>query len=163
MSLRLCVLCWSLSIFACGAPQPVGPAIVFSPCGPVHLAPGDDTTANERQSIVTAISLWQQVGVWALTLGAPNDTIEAAVPVQFKNASPLFHGVYEPSSGVVSINRQLTGTEREVTVAHELGHALGLPHVDHALRSSVMNPANLTVLPTAEDQAELQRLWSCPL
>ena len=163
MSHPWCALWCSVTIFACGAPPPEGPAIVYSPCALVHLAPGPDTTDAERQSIVDAIALWRQVGVTALLLDEASDAHEGAVPVRFKEASPLFHGVYEPSSGMVSINRGLSGTDRQVTVAHELGHALGLPHVDRGARSSVMNPSNLTVLPTLEDEGELQQRWGCPL
>lgn len=163
MSHRWCALWCSVTIFACGPPDNTGPGIVFSPCAPVHLVPRGDTTSPERASIIAAIALWQRVGVRALSLGASTDSLEDAVPMQFKDASPLMHGVYEPSSGLVSINRVLTGTEREVTVAHELGHALGLPHVDRATRSSVMNPSNLTILPSPDDVGELQRRWGCPL
>jgi len=150
----------ALAMFACGGPPETGPAIVYSPCAPVHLAPEADTTDAERESIVSAVAMWSQVGVTALTM---NGSPEGAVPLRFKHAAAVFHGVYEPSSGLVSINRGLSGTEREVTVAHELGHAIGLPHVERSARASVMNPGNLTVLPTSEDVGELQRLWGCPL
>lgn len=155
---------WALSallFFTCGAPPPTGPAIVFSPCAPVQLAPFADTTDAERQSIEAAVAMWRLVGVTALTLGPVSS--EDSVSVRFKEAAVLFHGVYEPDSGDVFINRGLAGTEREVTVAHELGHALGLPHVDKATRLSVMNPSNLEVLPSLEDEGELKRLWGCPL
>ena len=150
----------ALALLACGPPPPPpGPAILYSPCSLVQLVPATDTTDAELASIHSAVAMWRQVGVTALTLsGSPE-----GLPVRFKAAAAVFHGIYEPSSGLVSINRGLEGTEREVTVAHELGHALGLPHVDRATRASVMNPANLTVLPTPEDEQALQRLWGCPL
>lgn len=151
----------ALSMLACGAPASPGPAIVFSPCTPVRLAPFADTTAAERDSLEAAVARWRQVGVTSLTLGETTDP--DALPIHFKDAAALFHGVYEPESGTVYINRGLAGTEREVTVAHELGHALGLPHVDRVTRSSVMNPSNLTVFPSPDDEGELQRLWHCPL
>ncbi|HEY0881746.1 MAG TPA: M66 family metalloprotease, partial [Archangium sp.] len=86
-----------------------------------------------------------------------------AVPMRFRSAAAVFRGIYEPVTGLVSINRGLEGSDRTITIAHELGHALGLPHVPASERASVMNPGNLTVLPTAEDVAALQQRWGCPL
>lgn len=153
----------SLTLTACGAPQVTQPERVYSPCEPVRLAPEADTTDLERESIVEAMALWREVGVTALTLGEPAGLEEVAVPLRFKEAAALFRGVYEPSLGLVSINRRLEGLERTITIAHELGHALGLPHVPATTRRSVMNPGNLTVLPTAEDVEALQQRWGCPL
>lgn len=146
---------------ACGAPEATQVDLVYSPCAPVRLAPLADTTARERESIVEAVALWREVGLTALTM--TGEASQNAVPLRFKDAAALFRGVYEPSSGLVSINRRLDGTERTITIAHELGHALGLPHVPADTRSSVMNPGNLTVLPTAEDVEALQQRWGCPL
>lgn len=153
---------WLLLVLAaCGAAPSTEPEIVYSPCASVPLAPEPDTTSSERDSILAAVALWRDVGVTALTMS--DETSEVAVPLRFRDAAAVFRGVYEPSSGLVSINRKLAGTDRTVTIAHELGHALGLPHVPLAERRSVMNPGNLTVLPTAEDVAVLQQRWECPL
>jgi hypothetical protein len=150
-----------LLLLACGAPEPTSDEIVYSPCAPVSLAPEPDTTESERASILDAVALWRDVGVTALTMSEDQGT--PAVPLRFRDAAAVFRGIYEPSSGLVSINRGLDGTDRTVTIAHELGHALGLPHVPASERASVMNPGNLTVLPTAEDVAVLQQRWGCPL
>jgi hypothetical protein len=61
------------------------------------------------------------------------------------------------------INRRLSGEPLEITVAHELGHAFGLWHVEHEVRTSVMNPGNLTVAPNAGDASDVAVLWGrCP-
>jgi hypothetical protein len=56
------------------------------------------------------------------------------------------------------VNRRLSNpSDRAITVAHELGHALGLPHIND--RESVMNSGNLEVLPLSEDADDLRDLW----
>lgn len=147
-----------LALCACQPPLEPGTGISYSPCSTVMLRPAADTTPAELQSIAAAITLWGEVGREVLTL---SELAEAEqVPVQFREAPALFHGVYEPSSGVVFVNRVLVGEAREITVAHELGHALGLPHIAASVRSSVMNPGNLSVRPTPEDHAQL--MSACP-
>ncbi len=148
-----------IALCACGAPSsPETSGILYSPCAWVQVQPEAGTTEAEHASVSAAITLWRDVGLTSLS------TSEGVrVPVRFADAAAVFHGVYEPSSGVVSINRELDGIERDITVAHELGHALGLPHVPLGERASVMNPSNLTVQPSPSDQAALQRLWDCPL
>jgi hypothetical protein len=148
-----------IALCACGAPSnPETGGILYSPCTLVLIEPGAGSTEPERESVSAAISLWADVGLTTLS------TREGvSVAARFAKAPSMFHGVYEPSSGVVFINRELTGTERDITVAHELGHALGLPHVPPEERASVMNPGNLTVLPSPGDQAALMRLWGCAL
>lgn len=64
---------------------------------------------------------------------------------------------------MIFINDDLDGQPLAVTVAHELGHAFGLVHVDPSVRASVMNPGNLSTPPTAADAAQVTGLWgACP-
>ena len=153
------LLCSVIALCACGAPSnPDTAGILYSPCDQVLVQPEAGTTEAEHGSVTAAIALWRDVGLTALSTSEG-----VSVPVRFADAAAVFHGVYEPSSGIVFINRDLGGAARDITVAHELGHALGLPHVALEERPSVMNPGNLTVLPSPSDQAALQRLWGCPL
>jgi Zn-dependent peptidase ImmA (M78 family) len=119
-----------------------------------------DATEAERQSLPAAIALWRQVGLTTLTTSAVEG---AQVPVRFAVTTILFRGLYEPTLGIVSINRDLDDEGKAITLAHELGHALGLPHVPLEERPSAMNPGNITVLPSLDDYAELERLWRCPV
>lgn len=153
------LMCSVLALCACGASSPAGPEIVYSPCSPLQVVADADATASERESIPAAIALWREVGLTTLTT---SDVEGEQVPVRFAVSTTLFRGLYEPTLGVVSINRDLDSEGQAITLAHELGHALGLPHVPLKERSSVMNPGNLTVLPSLADKAELERLWSCP-
>ena len=87
------------------------------------------------------------------------------ISLEFQAAAEMFHGFYDDQRGVVYINLSLEDDhQRSVTIAHELGHAFGLVHVQASERASVMNPGNLTVEPTAADAAALTALWgNCPV
>jgi hypothetical protein len=129
----------------------------FDVCQPLVLAaPG--ATEEELASIDDAIALWAERGIVELTRepipGAPT------VPIHFEPAAGAFHGVYEDEQGVIYINSTLEDPgDRAITIAHELGHALGLPHIDVAERISVMNPGNLDVEPTDADADALAAIW----
>lgn len=136
-----------------------GPAPqTFDPCTTIVLVPADDATADERQSIAMAVAAWRDRAGVALTTedvpGAPR------VGVLFRPAALAFFGVYERET--VVINRELTDMNaRSIVVAHELGHAFGLVHVDDG--TSVMRPGNLTIPPGVVDEAALSALWgACP-
>jgi hypothetical protein len=131
--------------------------VVFDPCGPVSLLPVD-ATDNEQAAVDSAIEMWSRTGVGALARAPAADDPAAELEVRFEDAAPIFYGVYDDESGVVFINRRLGDDHaRAVTIAHEVGHALGLPHI--ADRDSVMNPENLVHEPNADDAGELQSLW----
>jgi Matrixin len=134
--------------------------VVFDPCGPVSLLP-EGASADERASIDSAIEMWSRTGVGSLALapaGAAPDPAAGVLEVRFQEAAPLFYGVYDDESGVVFINRRLDDDHaRAVTIAHEVGHALGLPHISD--RDSVMNPENLVHEPNPDDAGEIQSLW----
>lgn len=136
--------------------------ILYNPCDDVVIDVGDGTTSAELSSIDEALAMWAAVGLGTLT----REPVPGAqrIPLWFDEAAPFFYGVYQPAIGDVVINRALSNQrDRSITIAHELGHAFGLLHVDGDIRSSVMNAGNLTVAPTAEDVAALGRYWGrCP-
>jgi hypothetical protein len=136
--------------------------ITFSPCEPVLLVPAADATAAEIASIDHAIELWRAVGIDGPMRS--DGKAPGGVPVRFEDAAGAFHGVYEDEVGVIYINRTITDDHaRAVTIAHEVGHAMGLLHVPAGERSSVMNPGNMLIEPDALDRGALEAIWgACP-
>ena len=63
--------------------------------------------------------------------------------------------VASPSSGV-----PLTARQIELTAAHEMGHALGLPHSDET--RDVMYPSNTALTLSARDYRAMQALYHLP-
>lgn len=135
--------------------------IVSDVCEPTAVIAPADASDEQLASIDGAIAMWGALGFnrveradGALLTGGQH------IEVVFDDAAPFFHGLYDDEHGVVYINRSLTDDhQRTVTVAHELGHAFGLLHVDRSARVSVMNPDNLVVEPNDGDAAELVALW----
>jgi hypothetical protein len=121
----------------------------FDPCTLAITASGTDV---QMAGIVDGLAHW----------GLDN---EGTVPIElrFEDAAPAFHGLYDDERGVIFINRGITHPEPlAIVIAHELGHAFGLPHVEKS-RRSLMNPGNLTIAPTDEDRAAVEALWgTCP-
>jgi hypothetical protein len=130
-------------VVACAAEGPPPP--VFDACAPLAIT-GDDTA-----SIAGAEALWNAVGVTSL-----GEAGGASIPLVFENGvAPEEYGLYAGSA--IYMNDDLDPQQRVIVLAHELGHAIGLVHVTD--RSSVMNPGNLVVIPTAEDAATVTQRW----
>jgi hypothetical protein len=128
--------------------------VTYDPCAPLGL----DAAGDRRGDLEDAIGLWGLAGVVA----GPVDG--ATIDVLFEAANPAMHGYYDDEAGVIYVNTALDAdpAARAIVIAHELGHAFGLPHVDAAERASLMNPHNLSIGPTDEDAAALVALWgSC--
>jgi hypothetical protein len=156
---------WALAgVAACSGTDPSTSYVAHDPCAALMVRSGAATTA-QQDGITDALALWRGLGVSAFdqaAAGAPIDPPPAAavIEIRFDDAGATFHGVYDPESESVLINRDLLDrTELAIVIAHELGHVFGLVHVAPATRVSLMNPGNLTTAPTEADQRALQALW----
>jgi hypothetical protein len=119
----------------------------FDPCALAITATGD---ATQMAGITDALALW------GITPGE-GEPLE----VRFEEAAPAFHGFYDDERGIVLVNQRITDPKAlAVVIAHELGHAFGLPHIDD--RASLMNRGNLAITPTDDDRALVTARWgSC--
>ena len=155
---------WILSLAliggCAGGSQDTTLDIVSDVCEPTTIIAPSDATDAQLASIDAALAMWARLGFDRIARG---DQGAQEIAIVFDDAAEIFHGLYDDEHGVVYINRALRDDhQRSVTVAHELGHAFGLLHVDPDTRISVMNPANLVVEPNEGDAAELALLWgSC--
>ena len=138
--------------------------VTFDVCQPISIVSASANDA-ESASIDVALEMWRELDAYPFLRGDGGDAVQAQmveqkVEIVFEEAADVFHGLYDDERGVVYINTRLTDDhERAVTIAHELGHAFGLWHVERQARTSVMNPANLVVEPNTDDAAELRELW----
>jgi hypothetical protein len=137
---------------ACGGGDDGTIDITHDPCGGVTLmAPA--ASENQSAGIDGAIALWGGRGV---ELSRAVDVL--SIEIVFEPASGAFRGVYDDETGIIHINSTLTDLESlSIVIAHELGHAFGLPHVTG--RTSLMNPGNLATPPTEDDLGALEGLW----
>jgi len=161
---------WTLAgVAACTGTDPSDDYVARDPCAALVLGSPSASQA-QRDGIADALALWRGRGVSAFDLQATPDAKSDATPVvagieiQFRDAGAAFHGVYDPASASVVINRDLADrTTLAIVIAHELGHVFGLAHVAVATRLSLMNPGNLITAPTEADQRALEALWGvCP-
>jgi hypothetical protein len=141
---------------ACSADDEI--EMTFDPCSPLMLVPGPDTTASERAVIDEAGVAWGQVIATELAVGEPDE--RPWVSIVFESGDTFYRAIYWDAIGEIAISREkLRAAELPVALAHELGHAFGLLHVDPAERPSVMNVGNVDLAPTAEDGAAVAALW----
>lgn len=129
---------------------------VYDPCEGIDIRTPEDTRPEELVAIDAAIDYWQTVSDIRISRSfwPPDQTLD----ISFEEAALLFRGVYEDELGDVVVNRRLKNPDdMAITIAHELGHALGLPHINS--RSSVMNDGNLEFEPLESDVTALVDLW----
>ena len=151
-----------VSVSGCAQdPSASGPAVKFDPCTPVTLVPDATATATQLQGVAAGAALWNASAASDLLPGGSSADGGAgpALPIHFQVAGAPFHGLYDAPSGQIYINDDLVGDELAITIAHEIGHSFGLVHIPTSVRPSLMNPANLTVQPTAADVATLAGVW----
>jgi hypothetical protein len=143
-------------------PSASGAAVKFDPCTPVTLVPDATATDAQLQGLAAGAALWNASAASDLLPGGSageGGGPSATLPIHFQVAGAPFHGLYDAPSGQIYINDDLTGQQLAITIAHEVGHSFGLVHVSSDERASLMNPANLTVLPTPAGVATLAGLW----
>ena len=148
---------WRVTLLLCACAASPAPEdwLTFDPCQPlpVVLAPG--TRSDERARAMAGLELWNEVLHPSLRVGD-----QASGPhllLRFEDVAAAGFGHYDVITGEVLINARMDPAAQVITVAHELGHAFGLRHVD--ARPSVMNSGNLDVMPTQEDAAAVTALW----
>ncbi|HZJ65224.1 MAG TPA: hypothetical protein VFD36_17050 [Kofleriaceae bacterium] len=148
---------WTLAVLAaCGADQTTT-YVARDPCAPLALTT-PAATSDELDGIAAARALWRDRGVAAFDPVA--STSGSPIAIRFDDAAEVFHGVYDPESATIVINRAITDRATlAIVIAHELGHVFGLAHVAAVTRISLMNPGNLATPPTDADQRTLEALW----
>jgi len=126
-------------------------------CAPLALVADEAPSPLQQAGIDGAYALWRDRGAPALGRRAG-----ATMSIVFDEAAAAFHGLYDDQTGVIYVNRGIADESvLAIVIAHELGHAFGLPHVTD--RVSVMNPGNLETPPTTTDHLAVQALWGpCP-
>jgi hypothetical protein len=146
---------------ACSA-DPSASYIARDPCEALVVNTAD-ASPLELDGITAALALWRDHGVSAFDAPMPADA-GGPIAIRFGDAAETFHGVYDPPSATITINRALTDRAAlAIVIAHELGHVFGLSHIAAATRASLMNPGNLATPPTDADQRTLEALWgTCP-
>lgn len=146
-----------LHVTGCGSGT-AGDSIAFDPCTTTVV--GARVTAGDQlASVDDALAMWRADGITGLVRADAQDAAPD-VAIEFRAGAPAVYGFYDDATGTVYVNEALTDRgKRAITIAHELGHALGLVHVSADTRASIMNPGNLTVMPTAGDVAALTTLW----
>ena len=143
-------------LVGCGSQAPIDP-ITFDPCASISVASAG-ASSDQLASIDAAFAMWRDVGLPAFGRGATPD-----IAIVFHDAADSIYGFYDDTTATIYVNTRLVDpAQRAITIAHELGHSLGLVHIAPATRASVMNPGNVTLTPNAGDRATLATLWgSC--
>jgi hypothetical protein len=146
---------------ACGGSADHTIDLVFDPCEPLSI--GTDSTAlADRESIEEATQLWNELAGTQLSIA---ESGPGAVAVNFEEAAPAHLGLYDDERGIIFVNRSLEGGRAlTITIAHEVGHAMGLTHVEGSERRSVMVPGNTDTPPGESDREALVAIWGeCPV
>lgn len=136
----------------------------YDPCSPLTLAVEDGLGDAERRGVEDAIAVWTQVVPARITIGSGTRAPDV-LPVRFEPGDTFYRAIYWDAFGEIAISRDRLAPEHYgIALAHEMGHAFGLHHVEPSERISVMNVGNLEQGPTEDDAAGIAALWpSCAM
>jgi len=139
------------------------PGLTFDACAPLDIGVSPALTTEQMQGVTDALAMWNQAAGTALATPTATSSTPL-IPLTFQVAAPPFHGLYDDRAGRIFVNQDLTDVDPlRITVAHEIGHAFGLPHVSASVRLSLMNSGNTTIGVTPGDVSALAALWGrCP-
>lgn len=147
-----------VSVSACAADTTVD--VMYDPCSPLTISVAPDLGADEASGVQAAIEAWARVLPVAITIGT-GPRADAVLPLHFETGDTFYRAMYWDKQGTISISRDhLAPAEYGIAIAHELGHAFGLLHVDPDERPSVMNVGNVEVAPNEADAAAVRALWT---
>jgi hypothetical protein len=151
-------------VFGCAGGDDLPPPPLADPCDAIVLVTEPGASDGERAAIGDAAEMWATVASTRMTLAGTEtvDPAPTAIPIRFAPAALAFLGAYEVERKDLVINSDIPDrATRAIVVAHELGHAFGLVHVQG--RDSIMNAGNGTIPPNALDAADLAARWGiCP-
>lgn len=152
------ILLAALALPACTSNDEI--ATVYDPCSPLAIDVAPDISGDERLGVEGAIAAWSRVLPTRIAIGAA-DGAASVLPIRFESGDTFYRAIYWDSFGMISISRdRLAPEDYPLAIAHELGHAFGLLHVDKSDRASVMNVSNLEVAPTDDDAAAVRARWA---
>ncbi len=132
---------------------------VYDPCSPLAIAVVGESGAAEVAGIEGAIAAWNHVLPTQITIGVMPGAADV-LPIRFESGDTFYRAIYWDAFGEISVSRdRLAPEDYALAIAHEMGHAFGLLHVDKSERASVMNVGNLEIEPNDEDAAAVRALW----
>lgn len=131
--------------------------MLFDPCLPVVLEPEPGATADEIAIIEEAIAMWGEVA----SIDATTEPVNGARRLSVSFPEDIwYYGRFDDAGGGLEVASWIGDSHgMAIVLAHELGHAFNLYHVEPGDRVSVMNAGNQDVPPTREDGEALAGLW----
>ena len=130
--------------------------MLFDPCVPLVLE-AHGVSDEELAIVEAAIDLWQDV--FAIETTVEDVAGARRMRVLFRD-DVWYYGRFDDTRARLEVATWIEDPDTmAIVLAHELGHAFNLYHVDESERLSVMNPGNVDVPPTPADGEELAGLW----